>query len=188
VAVYRTATVAPYVCVYCGGLGNTRDHVIPRCYLAVLRDCGLPRRQQIVRCCSRCNSLAGKRLFGSFEEKRAWIRSALGLSTDPATEEAPPLTVARPLPRRAAARGKPWRPRDVFQKHEDIFKALLDLGGRRMSSEIAAHLGMRYSTRTVGTSLPTLWWLGVVERHHAGGAARWEATVSEWPCEARACA
>ena len=69
------------LCVYCGTRpGNTRDHVVPRSYLRMIADAvpTLERPEQhIVPACGTCNSIAGSRVFSSFEEKRAWLRGEL---------------------------------------------------------------------------------------------------------------
>ena len=56
------------VCVYCGGIGGTVDHVVPWSYNAD------QSRHNLVTACRVCNSIAGSLVFQSFDDKRAYVR------------------------------------------------------------------------------------------------------------------
>lgn len=57
-----------YGCQYCGGPGDGVDHIIPYSYLN-----GHGGENNLVGACQSCNSIAGDRIFESFQEKRAYI-------------------------------------------------------------------------------------------------------------------
>lgn len=52
----NTDTRKPPHCVYCGDWFQCRDHVIPVSWAQVYRD---SKEDQIVHCCTLCNTLAG---------------------------------------------------------------------------------------------------------------------------------
>jgi hypothetical protein len=56
------------VCVYCGGVGDTIDHVLPHTLYVD------HSRANLVTACRSCNSIAGDRVFESFDAKRDFIR------------------------------------------------------------------------------------------------------------------
>src|SRR3989304_2272257 len=56
-----------YRCRYCGASAEVLDHVIP------YSKGGSNQADNLVACCSGCNSIVHDRLFNSFEEKREWI-------------------------------------------------------------------------------------------------------------------
>lgn len=61
------------ICQYCGDYGDVLDHVLP------FSHGGRTIVSNLVCSCSRCNLLVKDRVFGSFDEKRRWIMSRLGL-------------------------------------------------------------------------------------------------------------
>ena len=65
---HRVNRTFGYICVYCGGYGDTVDHVVPWSYI---QDQSV---SNLVRACSSCNSMASNLVFGSFTEKRNYIR------------------------------------------------------------------------------------------------------------------
>jgi 5-methylcytosine-specific restriction endonuclease McrA len=54
-------------CRYCGAKGSQADHVIPR------KKGGPDCLDNLVCCCTWCNSMVRGNQFTSFEEKRAWL-------------------------------------------------------------------------------------------------------------------
>lgn len=68
------------ICVYCGGIGDTIDHVLP---FTLYVD---HSRANLVTACQSCNSIAGAKVFQTFDEKRDFIRqrrTELGYPTIP---------------------------------------------------------------------------------------------------------
>lgn len=57
-----------YGCQYCGEAGSGVDHIIPYSYLN-----GHGGTDNLVSACQSCNSIAGDKVFESFQEKRAYI-------------------------------------------------------------------------------------------------------------------
>jgi 5-methylcytosine-specific restriction endonuclease McrA len=56
-----------YTCVYCGGLADVIDHVIPYAHSQNNEDTNL------VASCKDCNSMVSDKVFSSFDEKKAYI-------------------------------------------------------------------------------------------------------------------
>jgi hypothetical protein len=56
------------LCAYCGEYGSEKEHVVPRCT-------GLPTYTLLA--CRECNQIASGQLFGSFDQKAAYIRGVL---------------------------------------------------------------------------------------------------------------
>jgi hypothetical protein len=69
-------------CCYCGDPATGQDHVFPVAALNKLVAAGaskLPRDiLRIVPSCRECNSLAGDRIFYTFEEKRLYVKAKIG--------------------------------------------------------------------------------------------------------------
>ncbi|TXH08324.1 MAG: HNH endonuclease [Hyphomicrobiaceae bacterium] len=61
-----------HTCVYCEYEATTVDHVIPYTYG------GSDEDDNLVACCSICNSIASNKIFETFEGKRAFIRKRYG--------------------------------------------------------------------------------------------------------------
>jgi 5-methylcytosine-specific restriction endonuclease McrA len=64
------------LCVYCGGVATTRDHVVPYLYAGKFpgkrrggSDPGIT-----VPACKTCNSALGSKLFYTMEDRVAWVR------------------------------------------------------------------------------------------------------------------
>ena len=55
-------------CRYCGDGAECVDHIVP--YSVIFNH----DRHNLVACCKRCNSIAGARVFPSFEEKKRFVR------------------------------------------------------------------------------------------------------------------
>ena len=57
----------PYItrCAYCGMPASDREHVLPKAYR---------KNNDTVPSCRECNLMAGSKVFGSFAEKRDYIR------------------------------------------------------------------------------------------------------------------
>jgi len=60
-----------YTCRYCGDYAGGIDHVVP---LSLISD---HHPDNLVACCSRCNSTAGNKLFDSFQEKLKFINDSI---------------------------------------------------------------------------------------------------------------
>ena len=72
--------IKPNVCVYCGMLADSTDHVIPRKMRQMLSDVGgwrkrYPRITNTVWACRQCNSTAGDRVFDTIAQKRRYIHA-----------------------------------------------------------------------------------------------------------------
>jgi hypothetical protein len=66
-----------HVCVYCGILADTEDHVVPRHLLMRAGELGLDlsrvmrMKQWVHPACHECNSMLSGRLFATIKERRA---------------------------------------------------------------------------------------------------------------------
>jgi hypothetical protein len=60
------------VCCYCGYEATTVDHIVPYTYG------GSDDEDNLVACCSICNSIANNRVFDTISEKRAFVRERYG--------------------------------------------------------------------------------------------------------------
>lgn len=64
-----------YICGYCfENQATTVDHIIPVAY----KD--NPNEDNLIACCTRCNSIAGSKVFSSIQEKRDYINSTIKTS------------------------------------------------------------------------------------------------------------
>ena len=55
------------MCVYCGGLANVVDHVVPWCFSRNSED------NNLVASCNLCNGIACGKVFSGFHAKKAYI-------------------------------------------------------------------------------------------------------------------
>lgn len=60
-----------YTCVYCSFPATCCDHVIPVAYLGL--DSGVNRKDNLVASCTRCNLIAGDKVFPDFDSKRDYV-------------------------------------------------------------------------------------------------------------------
>lgn len=58
-----------FVCAYCGGYASEVDHIVP------IEHGGSHNETNVVSTCPRCNDIASGKLFGSFDDKRAYVLS-----------------------------------------------------------------------------------------------------------------
>jgi 5-methylcytosine-specific restriction endonuclease McrA len=66
------------ICVYCNGVADSFDHVLPLSIARVLPYEPWPAEiLQLVPCCRSCNSTAGDRLFSTLRSKREYIQSRI---------------------------------------------------------------------------------------------------------------
>lgn len=68
----RSKENPPKRCFYCGGIADTRDHVIPVAFTSLTRK-NVGYRGKCVPCCRRCNSILGDKVFDSLEERRNYV-------------------------------------------------------------------------------------------------------------------
>lgn len=61
------------ICVYCGELGDTVDHLLPRTWTGY----GTRRRVPIVPACRECNSTLSDKFITDVIERRSFVQSAL---------------------------------------------------------------------------------------------------------------
>lgn len=61
-----------YTCVYCGFAATALDHVVPFSYG------GSDEPDNLVACCSICNTLLSNRIFPSVAAKRSFLRARYG--------------------------------------------------------------------------------------------------------------
>lgn len=64
-------------CHYCGAPADTKDHIIPICYLRNGRPNGARSIGETVDCCRECNSLLGAKALFSIEERANEIAECL---------------------------------------------------------------------------------------------------------------
>lgn len=56
-----------HTCMYCGDRAVQVDHVMPR------KQGGADADHNLVACCTRCNRIAGGKVFDTFDEKKWWL-------------------------------------------------------------------------------------------------------------------
>ena len=67
-----------YECAYCGANADTKDHVIPVLAMEYMVKFKIFEiESEIVPCCRECNSLAGSKLFSSFQKKKEYIQTRI---------------------------------------------------------------------------------------------------------------
>ena len=59
-----------FMCIYCGDDATGVDHIVPRSWAHNDRD------DNLVACCSLCNSLASNKMFDTLQAKATYIRAA----------------------------------------------------------------------------------------------------------------
>jgi hypothetical protein len=75
----RHASLAQYVCEYCGLACLEIDHVPPKCVRPIIFDLRIRDKIEFVevRCCRECNSLLGHKPLWTVASRKAYIKKQL---------------------------------------------------------------------------------------------------------------
>ena len=69
-----------HICTYCGEPADTIDHTIPYSWFRDTKNDGSRQKESIgfmTYCCRECNSILGKRLFYTFQDRARFVNNRL---------------------------------------------------------------------------------------------------------------
>lgn len=66
-----------HICVYCGMLADSVDHIIPISILGKLSNLSNEIESNTIPCCRECNYLAGSSFFQSFADKKTYVNGQI---------------------------------------------------------------------------------------------------------------